>query len=136
MSRRGCGVARAMLSAFLLAVWLPGCASYQQTSQPLAELTAPPRPVNQARVTLEDGRRIQVTTPRVDGDTLRGTEGLSRTSGPPVAIPLASITQVEIFPPSNAGYGTRVVAVVAAAGLAALLVWGLSSMSDWGWMGE
>jgi hypothetical protein len=127
---------RRVVCCLLLAAYLSACVSYQVTSQPLAELTAPPRPVNQARVTLEDGRRIQVTTPRVDGDTLRGTEGLSRTSGPPVAIPLASITQVEIVPPSNAGYGTRVVAVVAAAGLAALLVWGLSSMSDWGWMGE
>jgi hypothetical protein len=78
------------------------------------------------RVTLVTGSRVQVTTPRVDGDTLRGTEGFSRSSGPPVAIPLASITTVEIVPRSKRlSTGAAIaVAAVLAAGVALLVVAG------------
>ena len=66
---------RRIVSLLLLAAYLPACAHYQPTAQPLSELTAPPDPVRQVRVTLANGTRIQVTSPRVDSDTLRGSQG-------------------------------------------------------------
>ena len=125
---------RQAMSVLLLAAYLPACASYQETAQPLAELTAPPAPTRQARVTLASGSRVQVTNPRVDGDTLRGTEGLMRTSGPPVAIPLAAITKVEVVPPSTTSGGTRVAVAAAAVGLVALVVIWAEKLGDCGWM--
>jgi hypothetical protein len=125
---------RRVVSILLLAAYVPACAHYQETAQPLAELTAPPAPVPQARVTLSSGSRVQVTNPRVDGDTLRGTEGLMRTSGPPVAIPLAAITKVEVVPPSTMSGGTRVAVAAAAVGLVALAVIWAEKLGDCGWM--
>lgn len=111
------------VAALLLAVYLPACAHYQPTAQPLAELTAPPDPVQQVRVTLTSGTRIQVTSPRVEADTLRGTEGLSRTSGPPVAIPLSSITKVEMVPPAKKlSTGAAIAIVAVTVGFVAVLV--------------
>lgn len=120
---------RPIVSALLLAAYLPACAGYQQTTQPLAELTAPPKPVRQVRVTLANGSRVQVTSPHVEGDTLRGTAGLYRESGAPVAIPLASITGVEIVPRSTMSTGTSAAVMVAAVGA---LVLGVYLLSEWG----
>ena len=114
---------RRVVSLLLVAAYLPACAHYQPTARPLAELTAPPDPVQQVRVTLTNGTRIQVTSPRVESDTLRGTEGYSRTSGPPVAIPLAAITKVEMVQPAKKlSTGAAIAIVVVTAGLVALLV--------------
>jgi len=111
----------------LLVTWLVGCAHYQPTQRPITELAGPPRPVSQMRVTLANGTRVQVTNPRVDQDTLRGTEGLARTSGPPVAIPLASITGVEVSPPKkHISTGLSVLLVVGAAVVVALV-----ATADW-----
>ena len=127
---------RRIVSALLLAVYLTACAHYQPTAQPLSELTAPPNPVRQVRVTLANGTRIQVTSPRVDSDTLRGTEGYSRTSGPPVAIPLAAITKVEMVQPAKKlSTGAAIAIVVVTAGVVALLVVGAQELDDldyWG----
>jgi hypothetical protein len=122
------------LAMLMLVAYLPACAHYQPTTQPLPELTAPPKPVKQIRVTLTNGSRVQVTNPRVDGDTLRGTEGLMRTSGPPVAIPLAAITKVEVVPPSTTSGGTKVAVAAAAVGLVALAVIWAEKLGDCGWM--
>lgn len=114
---------RRALATLLLAAYLPACAHYQPTAQPLGELTAPPDPVKQVRVTLTSGTRIQVTSPRVESDTLRGTEGLARTSGPPVAIPLSAITKVEMVQPAKKlSTGAAIAIVTVTAGLVALLV--------------
>ena len=121
---------RPVVSAILLAAYLPACASYQATNQPLTELTAPPTPVKQARVTLADGTKVQVTSPQVVADTLRGTEGYQRESGAPVAIPLSSITSVEIVKSSkrlSTGAAIAIAAVVAA-GVALLVVAGDPSL--------
>jgi len=114
---------RRVVSAVLLAAYLPACAHYQPTAQPLAELTAPPNPVRQVRVTLTGGARIQVTSPRVESDTLRGTEGLSRTSGPPVAIPLSAITKVEMVRPAKKlSTGAAIAIAAVTVGIVAVLV--------------
>jgi hypothetical protein len=114
---------RRVVSIVLLAAYLPACTHYQPTAQPLAELAAPPDPVRQVRVTLTSGARIQVTSPRVESDTLRGTEGYSRTSGPPVAIPLSAITKVEMVQPAKKlSTGAAIAIVVGTAGIVALLV--------------
>ncbi len=127
---------RRAVSLLLLAAYLPACAHYQPTTQPLAELTAPPDPVQQVRVTLTSGTRIQVTSPRVESDTLRGTEGLSRTSGPPVAIPLSSITKVEIVPPAKKlSTGAALAIVAVTVGIVAVIVV-LAESSDCGYLCE
>lgn len=127
---------RRVVSLLLLAAYLPACAHYQPTAQPLAELTAPPDPVRQVRVTLTNGTRVQVTSPRVESDTLRGTEGYSRTSGPPVAIPLTAITKVEMVqPPKKLSTGAAIAIAVVTAGVVALLVVGAQELDEldyWG----
>jgi hypothetical protein len=122
---------RRIVTAIVLVAYLPACAHYQPTAQPLSELTAPPDPVQQVRVTLTSGIRIQVTSPRVDSDTLRGTEGYSRTSGPPVAIPLAAITKVEMVQPAKKlSTGAAIAIVMVTAGLVALLVVGAQELDE------
>ena len=121
---------RRLVTSLLLAAYLPACAGYQASIQPPAELTAPPKPVKQMRVTLTDGSRVQVTSPRVEGDTLRGTEGYQRTSGPAVAIPLANITAVEVVPPSGMSPGAKTALI--AGGIAGAILVGvmLSQLDD------
>jgi hypothetical protein len=124
------------LAMLMLVAYLPACAHYQPTTQPLPELTAPPKPVKQIRVTLTNGSRVQVTSPHMESDTLRGTEGYARTSGPPVAIPLAEVTAVEVVPPSSMSGGTKMLVAAVAVGLGVLVIsWG-KKLGDCGWMCE
>jgi hypothetical protein len=125
---------RPVLSSLLVAAYLPACTGYQSTAQPLAELTAPPTPVKQVRVTLADGTSVQVTSPHVVADTLRGTEGYQRESGAPVAIPVSRITAVETVPSSNMSGGAKVAIGAAVIGLGALVVVWAQSLGDCGWM--
>ncbi|MDH4132289.1 MAG: hypothetical protein OEV95_10855 [Gemmatimonadota bacterium] len=89
-----------MLSALLLAAYLPACASYQETAQPLAEVMASPKPPEHVRVTTTDGATLLVDAPRVVHDSLWGTAVAVDSRGHPatsaVAIPLATVHSVEI----------------------------------------
>jgi hypothetical protein len=91
---------RRAVSVLLLAAYLPACTSFQSTSQPLAELTAPPKPVNKVRVTTTAGRAIEVDAPRVVNDTLFGSAWTAGSGGKQVteavALPLADIRTVEV----------------------------------------
>ena len=86
------------LSALLLAVYMPACSSFHATTQPLAELTAPPKPAQHLRVTREGGEQVYLDAPQVITDSLRGFD--ARSLGEEVAIPVADIRQVEVQEPS------------------------------------
>lgn len=113
---------RQAASALLLAAYLSACTSYRATTQPLAELTAPPKPAQHIRVTLEDGDRVLVDVPEVVNDTLHGYD--SRALGEKVTIPVSDIRDVELVGTSagkTLGMFGIVVAVLAVAAGAVLL---------------
>ena len=64
---------RRVVSALMLAAYLPACTSYQATTQPVAEVTAAPTPPKHLRVTTTDGAVVEVDDPRVANDTLYGS---------------------------------------------------------------
>jgi len=94
---------RRVLSALLLAAYLPACTSYQATSQPLAQLTAQPKPVEQVRITTIEGAQFEVGSPRVANDTLYGSTWAQGSGSKPsqeaVAVPVASLRTVEVRRP-------------------------------------
>jgi len=91
---------RRAVSILLLITYLPACTSFQSTSQPLTELTAPPKPVKTVRVVTTAGTSIEVDAPRVVNDTLLGSAWTAGSGGrqtaEPVAVPLADIRAVEV----------------------------------------
>jgi hypothetical protein len=87
---------RKLVSALLLLAYLPACTSFQATSQPLTELTAPPKTVKKARITTTSGARIELGNLRVANDTLYGEPEVPRPEPGPVAIALTDIKTVEV----------------------------------------
>jgi len=83
---------RRAVSALLLIAYLPACTSFQSTSQPLTELTAPPKPIARVQVTNAARARVEVWAPLVEGDTLRGYSP----GGGTFALPLSTIRLVEV----------------------------------------
>jgi len=87
---------RRVVSLLLLAAYLPACTIYQATSQPLAELTAAPKPVERVRVTTLEGSRIQVWSPRVAGDSLVGFTKPGGRTETRIALALTDIWSTEV----------------------------------------
>jgi hypothetical protein len=119
---------RRVVSALLLIAYLPACTSFQATTQPLSELTAPPQPVDKVRVTTTAGAQIEVNAPRVVNDTLFGSAWAAGSGGKqaaaPVALPLADIRTVEV---RKSDGGTTAILVVGIVGVVVLL--GIASMN-------
>ena len=111
-----------LISVLLLAAYLPACTSFQATGQPLADLTAPPQPVNKVRVTTTAGRAIEVDAPRVVNDTLFGSAWTAGSGGrqvaEAVALPLADIRTVEV---KKSDGTTTALVIVGVVGVIALL---------------
>lgn len=107
---------RRAVSALLLIAYLPACTSFQATTQPLSELTAPPKPVEKIRVTTSAGAQIEVDAPRVANDTLYGSTWAAGAGGKqavaPVALPLADIRTVEVKKSDGATTALVLVGVV------------------------
>jgi len=76
----------------LLAVHLPACTSYQTLADPVADLQASPKPVKKVWVTLQSGAHFQLTSPYVEGDSIRGVSELSRAT----SVPMADVVRVEV----------------------------------------
>ncbi len=104
-----------ILSLLLLAACLPACTAYHETVQPLAELTAPPKPAQRLRITREGGIRTYLDVPKVINDSLRGYD--ARSSGAEVAIPLTDIRTVEVAKPTLLVIGIVVGALAVAVGI-------------------
>jgi hypothetical protein len=116
---------RRAVAALLLAVYLPACTSYRTTTQPVAELTAAPKPPEHIRVTTTAGATVEVNAPRVVNDTLYGS---TWTAGPKgqlragvMTIPIADIRTVEVRASDGAKTAMLVVGVVTVVSLISLV---------------
>lgn len=87
---------RRVVSLLLLAAYLPACTAYHQTNETVAQLTAPPKPVDRVRITRVDGTRIQVWGPRVALDSVIGMDKAPGKETGRVAIALADIQALEV----------------------------------------
>ena len=91
---------RRVVSALMLAAYLPACTIFHATTQPLAEVTAGPTPPEHLRVTTNDGAVVEVDEPRVANDTLYGSTWTTGAGGKQSAgvmtIPIADIRTVEV----------------------------------------
>jgi len=109
---------RRVVSLLLLAAYLPACTSFQVTSQPLAQLTAQPTPVEKVRVTTADGAQIDVNSPRVTNDTLYGSMWTAASGGKQsagvVTIPVTDIRTVEVRKSDGSSTAMLVIGIVAA----------------------
>jgi len=92
---------RPVVSVFLLAAYLPCCASYQATQQPLAEVVASPKPPERVRVQTLSGEAFTVWAPQVARDTLHGATGHPSGVTGQYAIPLSSIQSVKVYQPGS-----------------------------------
>jgi hypothetical protein len=87
---------RRTISMLLLAAYLPACTAYHLTDMSVAQLTAPPKPVERVRVTKEDGTRVQVWEPRVARDSVIGMKAAPGKDTARVAVSLGDIREVEV----------------------------------------
>jgi hypothetical protein len=81
-----------LVAAILLAAYLPACSSYRVLADPAVDLQASPKPVKKAWITLQSGAHFQLTSPYVEGDSLRGVSELSR----PTSVAMADVVKVEV----------------------------------------
>jgi len=86
-------------AAIVLAACIPACTSYQVVADPAAALQPSTKPVESVRVTLKSGKRFDLYSPRVDGDSLRGMF----VGGAPQAYAMASVAKVEVEKSSSLG---------------------------------
>lgn len=121
---------RRVVSALMLAAYLPACASYQSTARPLGELTGSPTPVGRVCVTKRNGVRVEVWEPRVAADSLLGMSEASGADARRVAIALADIQATEV---RKFDAGKTVAVVVIIGGTFVLLGAATNSMMDDMW---
>jgi hypothetical protein len=88
---------RRAVSLLLLAACLPACTSYGSTSQSLPELTASPQGVPQLRVTTRAGTKVEMWSPRLMGDTLRGFADPPGERQRVVFVPVSEIQGTEVL---------------------------------------
>ena len=62
-----------LVSVLLVLAYLPACATYTVMPDPASTLKAPQTELKQVQVTLRTGEQVTVRSPRVEGDSLRGT---------------------------------------------------------------
>jgi hypothetical protein len=120
-------VAILICGAFLIQT--SGCMGWSTQQKPPAQVLTE-KSYDRARVTSNDGRRVEVYQPRVVGDTLVGfTSQPSEKKEPKaIAIPVSDIRYVEVQKVS-AG---KTILLAAGIGLTVLLIAAASSLSDWG----
>lgn len=124
---------RPVVSAILLAAYLPACTSYQAATQPLVQLTTTPTPPEHLRVTTTAGKRFVVDAPRVVNDSLFGTTAVVDAKGTPttkaVAMPLSEIRTAEV---RKADGGATAMLVAGVVGVVILLgVAAADAADDW-----
>jgi len=118
---------RRTVSMLLLAAYLPACTAYRLTDEPLAQLTASPKPVGRVCVTKLNGIQVEVWEPRVAGDTLFGSNAAPGKATAGVAIALADIQSTEV---RKFDTGRTVVAVVVIGGVLTLAGLVMKSVMD------
>jgi hypothetical protein len=123
---------RRLVSALLLVTYLPACTSFQATTQPVAELTAPPKSVEKMRVVTTTGATIELEYPRVVNDTLYGGPVTSTTKAGPIAVPVADIQTIEIRKSDGGKTAMLVVGIGAVFALLAVAASNINYMGS-GW---
>jgi hypothetical protein len=119
------------VSALLLLIYLPACASWHLGTPNPAQFVETERP-EQVRVTRTDGSSFTLASPSIRGDSLigRGGGGLSREdSARTVAVPLSDVSKVEVRKTSVG----KTLAMVGGV-LAALLIIGCATTSGGGYV--
>jgi hypothetical protein len=120
---------RRVVSALLLVTYLPACTSFQATTQPVADLTAPPKSVEKMRVITTKGATIELEYPRVVNDTLYGGPVTSTTKAGPIAVPVTDIRTIEI---RKSDGGKTVALIVGIGAVLALLAVAASNINYMG----
>jgi hypothetical protein len=122
---------RRFVAALLLSAYLPACTAYHQTEQPLAQLTASPKPVGRLCITKRNGVRVEVREPRVISDSLVGQTSTPGQAEGRVAIALAEIQSSAV---RKFDAGKTVAVLVIIGGSIALMSAAMNAMMDdmWG----
>ncbi|MGE5759541.1 MAG: hypothetical protein ACM37V_04175 [Gemmatimonadota bacterium] len=117
-------------AALLLACYLPACTAWHTQSTPPQQVIATKQP-RKLRVVRQDGSRIELQQPRIEGDSLVGTTGVAKpgTLLPRVAIALADVKAVEVHE-GDTGKTLLLVGVIGAVMVAGALAGGGST--SWG----
>jgi hypothetical protein len=103
------------VAAILLAVYLPACATYNIMPDPASTLKAPQTELKQVRVTLRSGEQFTLRSPRIEGDSLRGTSPYSLVR----SVALTDVAAVQVKRTSvGRTAGLVVLSVAAAVGVA------------------
>jgi len=104
-----------LVAVVLLAAYLPACATYTIMPDPATTLKPPQTELKQVQVTLRTGEQVTVRSPRVDGDSLRGTWPNSLAQ----SVALTDVSAVEVKRTSvGRTAGLVVLSVAAALGVA------------------
>lgn len=114
-------------AALLLACYLPACTAWHTQSATPQQVVATKQP-RKLRVVRQDGSRIELLQPRIEGDSLVGTTGVSKpgTPLPRVAIALADVKAVEV----HEGDAGKTLVLVGVVGLAMVVAGFLAA--EWG----
>ena len=104
-----------VVAALLFAAYLPACATYSIMPDPATTLKPPQTELKQVQVTLRTGEQVTVRSPRVVGDSLRGTWPNSLVK----SVALADVATVQVKRTSiEKTVGLGVLLVAAAVGVA------------------
>ena len=104
-----------LIATVLLAAYLPACATYSIMPDPATTLKPPQTELKQVQVTLRTGEQVTVRSPRVEGDSLRGTWPNSLVK----SVALADVATVQVKRTSiEKTVGLGVLLVAAAVGVA------------------
>ena len=103
------------IATALLAAYLPACVTYNLMPDPASTLKAPQAEFKQVQVTLRTGAQFTLRSPRVEGDSLRGTWPNSLVQ----SVTLSDVAAVQVKRTSvERTVGLAVLMVAAAVGVA------------------
>jgi hypothetical protein len=114
-----------ILAGLLLLAFLPACTSYRTVADPAVALQASPKPIKKARVTIDTGKRFELRSPHISGDSIQG----SLRDGSEVSVPMSTVQEVEVRQPSDTKTYFLVIGIIlalggAAVGIAAIILGG------------
>ncbi|HMA40644.1 MAG TPA: hypothetical protein VKP10_11230 [Gemmatimonadales bacterium] len=106
---------------------LPACTAWHLTSAPPQEVIAAKQPVK-VRIVRQDRSRVELSQPKVEADSIVGTNWDVKPGSPPsrAAIALADVRTVEVRETDTG----RIIALVVGVGSIIALIVGLSGLSE------
>lgn len=119
-------------ACLLLLLSLPACMQWVAREDPVPVLSAEKRP-ERVRLTLGDGRRIELQNPSVTGDSVRGVNPAGDTANPTtrwVALPLADVRRLEVRQANTTGTMLLMAPVIVGVTYLVGSAWGNSALED------